>query len=222
MFFCEVGSLLLWCAMRYWNLHYQHAQECQFYSVLLLRGFPWPTNIFWIILCLGCRFPMFPPKQKTHEDFVDLVKIFVTAHGRVPERRDEVESGRKLYSNLQKNKKLDVLQPYLMERGVLFAVDVFYTQHQRLPKRTRRTASEEATREDNLARRWHRVLQCHEDGELAGGVVDCYGHLFAAAGKLDAEQAENVCRAVDIFLHEKEHLPRRQEIASDEAKREII
>ena len=69
---------------------------------------------------------MFPPKQKTHEDFVDLVKIFVTAHGRVPERRDEVESGRKLYSNLQKNKKLDVLQPYLMERGVLFAVDVFY------------------------------------------------------------------------------------------------
>ena len=102
---------------------------------------------------------MFPPKQKTHEDFVDFVKVFVTAHGRVPERRDELESGRKLYANLQKNKKLDILQPYLMERGVLFAVDVFYTQHERLPKRPHRTASEEAKMEDTLAHRWQRVLQ---------------------------------------------------------------
>ena len=64
------------------------------------------------------------------------------------------------------------------------------------------------------------MLKCREDGELAAGVVDSYLHLFEAAAKLDAEQVENVCRAVDIFLHDKEHLPRRQEIASEEAKRE--
>ena len=164
---------------------------------------------------------MFPPKQKTHEDFVDFVKVFVTAHGRVPERRDELESGRKLYANLQKNKKLDILQPYLMERGVLFAVDVFYTQHERLPKRQHRTASEEAKMEDTLAHRWHRVLQRYQDGELAASVIDHYLHLFEVATKLDAEQVENVCRAVDIFLHDKEHLPRCQDRnASEEAKRE--
>ena len=76
MFSCEVGSLLLWCAMRYCDWHYEHAEECRFYSVLLLCGFPWPDDVFWFVLCLGWTFPMFPPKKKTYEEFVEAVQVF--------------------------------------------------------------------------------------------------------------------------------------------------
>ena len=214
MFSCEVGSLILWSAMRFSDSHYEHAEECRFYSVLLLCGFPWPDDVFWLVFWLGWTFPMFPPKKKSHEELVEAVHVFVTAHGRVPTKRDEVEAGRKLYNNLQKNKTLGILEQYSMERGVLLAVDVFYTEHARLPRRTKGDASE-----DNLARRWLRVQKCCEDGELAADLIDAYSYLFDAAAKLEAAQVEEVCRDVEVFLQNHSQLPqRRDRNASEEAR----
>ena len=64
-----------------------------------------------------------------------------------------------------------------LAEDVCLAVQTFFAVHQRLPRRQNSVTSELSLEENNLARRWHRLLRGQDDGFLAAMVLEKFPEL---------------------------------------------
>ena len=227
----EVLFGLMVLLARWLGLHADNLWTCRLYTFLLLghlpmHGFPCRTSCATMLRCfmwlammlLLYLFPLFPPKKKADAEKRDMAREeleqFVLEHGQMPSRLSELAESRSLYNKLQKLKLTHLLQ-HDWRKDVCQAVQTFYDNENRLPKR-QNLLKDEKREEDLLAKRWDRLLT--QKGSLPAGLLETYTDLFTSAE--DEDGALATCVGVEEFFQTSHGLPKRRNGTTDAEKAE--
>ena len=139
---------------RWLGLHADNLWTCRLYKFLLLghlpmHGFPcrtscatMPRYFLWLgMVLLSYLLPLFPPKKKTDAEKRDMAREelerFVLEYGQMPSQHSDLEKSRSLYYKIKKLKLTHLLQ-HDWCKDVCQAVQTFYDNENRLPKRQNR------------------------------------------------------------------------------------
>ena len=229
----EVLFSMMMFANRWLGVHAHDVWTCRLYTFLLLmhlpmHGFPCQNRCATMLRCfmwlsmmlLSYLFPLFPPKKKTDAEKRDMAREeleqFVLEHGQMPSRLSELAESRSLYNKLQKLKLTHLLQ-HDWRKDICQAVQTFYDNENRLPKRQNRL-NDEKREEDYLAQRWDRILTQKES--LSAGLLETYTDLFVAAEVEDEDGALATCVGVEEFFQTSHGLPKRRNGRTDAQKAE--
>ena len=193
-----------------------------------MHGFPcrtscatMPRYFLWLgMVLLAYLLPLFPPKKKSDAEKRDMAReeleLFVLEHGQMPSQHSDLEKSRSLYYKIKKLKLTHLLQRD-WRKDVCQAVQTFYDNENRLPKRQNRL-NDEKREEDYLAQRWDRPLTQKES--LSAGLLETYTDLFVAAEVEDEDGALATSMAVRDFYLTSHRLPKRQNGNTDAEKAE--
>ena len=193
-----------------------------------MHGFPcrtscatMPRYFLWLgMVLLSYLLPLFPPKKKSDAEKRDMAREeleqFVLEHGEMPSQHSDLPKSRSLYNKVQKLKLTHLLQ-HDWRKDVCQAVQTFYDNENRLPKRQNRL-NDEKREEDYLAQRWDRILTQKES--LSAGLLETYTDLFVAAEVEDEDGALATCVGVEEFFQTSNRLPKRQTGNTDAQKAE--